>query len=301
MDGRPHRIHARTCLFAGLLAAAALTAADAQAAEPLEGGKLLLTNGVTSVEGSSGGGLASWAVIAGNETDGGIGLSAHATLVVLPDYRLDTQGLAVGIGDRVELSYARQNFNTREVGAALGLGRDFVLNQDIFGAKVRLFGDLVYGPAPAILPQVSVGIQHKRSRDPAVVKAVGAGSAAGTDFTVSATKLFLDKSILANATLRLTSANQLGLLGFGTAGRTARTAQFEGSIAWLLSHRLVVGGEYRTKPDRLAIAREDNAADMFVAYALNRHVTVTAAYVDLGSIATFDGQRGAFLSLQAAF
>lgn len=283
----------------GMLIAAVLTPASAKASGPLDGGKLLLTNGVTSVEGSSGGGLASWAVIAGNETDRGLGVSAHATLVALPDYRLDAQGIAIGIKDRVELSYARQNFNTRAVGAALGLGQGFTFNQDIYGAKVRLFGDLIYGPSA--LPQVSVGVQHKRSRDAAVVKAVGAASAIGTDYTLSATKLFLDKSILANATVRLTSANQFGLLGFGTAGRTARTAQFEGSIAWLLSSRLVVGGEYRTKPDRLAIAREDNAADLFAAYALTRNVTVTAAYVDLGSIATFDGQRGAFLSLQAAF
>lgn len=286
-------------LIASMLIGAALATTKAQAAGPLDGSKLLLTNGVTSVEGSSGGGLASWAVIAGNETDRGIGLSAHATLVELTNYRLDTQGFAIGIKDRIELSYARQNFNTRQVGAALGLGQGFTFNQDIYGAKVRLFGDLVYGPAA--LPQVSVGVQHKRSRDAAVVKAVGAASATGTDFTLSATKLFLDKSVLANATVRLTNANQLGLLGFGAAGRTARTAQLEGSIAWLLSRRLVIGGEYRTKPDRLAIAREDDAADLFAAYALNRNVTVTAAYVDLGSIATFDGQRGALLSLQAAF
>lgn len=299
MNGRANSISARKCIFAGLITAVALTASGALAAGPLDGGKLLLTNGVTTVEGSSGGGLASWAVIAGNETDLGIGLSAHATLVVLPDYRLDTQGFAIGIKDRVEFSYARQNFNTREVGAALGLGRGFTFNQDIYGAKMRLFGDVVYGPAA--LPQVSVVVQHKRSRDAAVVKAVGAASAAGTDLALSATKLFLDKSILANVTVRLTSANQLGLLGFGSTERTSRTTQFEGSVAWLLSRRLLVGGEYRTKPDRLAIARENDAADLFVAYALNRNVTVTAAYVDLGSIATFDGQRGAFLSLQAAF
>lgn len=299
MHARANKKSVRTCLFGSLLTAAALSPSGVQASGPFNGGKLLLTNGVTSVEGSSGGGLASWAVIAGNETDRGIGISTHATVVVLPDYRLDAQGIAIGIRDRVELSYARQNFNTRAVGAALGLGQGFTFNQDIYGAKVRLFGDLVYGPS--VLPQVSVGVQHKRSRDAAMVKAVGAASATGTDYTLSATKLFLDKSILANATVRLTSANQLGLLGFGATGRTTRTAQFEGSVAWLLSRRLVVGGEYRTKPDRLAIAREDDAADLFAAYALNRNVTVTAAYVDLGSIATFDGQRGAFLSLQAAF
>ncbi|MGQ3179095.1 MAG: DUF3034 family protein, partial [Blastomonas fulva] len=58
---------------------------------------------------------------------------------------------------------------------------------------------------------------------------------------------------------------------------------------------------YRTKPDNLAIAREDDWVDLFADYALTRNVTVTAAYVDLGSVATAEKQRGAFLSLQAAF
>ena len=32
-----------------------------------------------------------------------------------------------------------------------------------------------------------------------------------------------------------------------------------------------------------------------------RHVALTAAYVDLGEIATFNRQRGAFLSVQTSF
>lgn len=284
---------------AAALAAAGFAASGAHASEVLDGGKLVLTNGATSVEGSSGGGLASWAVIAGNETDKGIGISTHATMVLLADYRLESHGLAVGVGDRVELSYARQNFDTRDVGTALGLGRGFKLNQDIYGVKVRLFGDLVYGPSA--VPQVSVGIQHKRNLDRPVVTAVGAASAEGTDFYVSATKLDLKRSLLLNATFRLTNANQFGLLGFGTAGNDGRSLQFEGSMAYMLSPKLVVGAEVRTKPNRLAIATEDAAFDLFGAWALNRNLTLTAAYVDLGSIATFDGQRGAYFSLQMAF
>ena len=45
----------------------------------------------------------------------------------------------------------------------------------------------------------------------------------------------------------------------------------------------------------------DAAFDGFVAYALARNLSLTAAYVDLGSIATVKGQRGAFLSLQTSF
>lgn len=283
------------------LACASLVAAPAAAQDEalLDGGKLLLTNGVSTIEGTSGGGLSTWATIAGRETDAGIGLSANITFVELPDYGWQSHGLAVGLFDRVELSYTRQNFDTRDVGAALGLGRGFTFNQDVFAAKLRLAGDVVYG-AP-LLPQIAVGVEHKRNLDGAVVKAVGASEASGTDFTLSATKLFLSHSVLVNTTARLTKANQAGLLGFGSAGATDYTLQFEGSVAYQLSRRAVIGAEYRTKPDRLGIAREDDWWDVFAAYAVTKNLTFTAAYTDLGSIATFENQRGAFLSAQIAF
>jgi hypothetical protein len=287
------------CIIALLAFSAMGQAATAQAGELVDGGKLLLTNGVTTVEGAGGGGLATWATISGMGTDAGIGVSAHATIVELPDYRLQNHGIAVGIKDRLELSYTRQNFDTRLVGAALGLGKGYKLNQDIFGAKLRLAGDAIYGDP--LVPQISIGVQHKRNLDGPVARAVGAGKARGTDFALSATKLFLRHSVLVNATVRLTKANQFGLLGFGGDRSDRYSLQFEGSAAYQFSRRFVVGAEYRTKPNNLAIAREDNAFDVFSAYAITRNVTLTAAYVDLGSIATFDGQRGAFLSAQVAF
>ena len=287
--------------FSAALLLVLATAAPAQAeATPLiDGGKLLLTNGVATIEGTSGGGVATWSTITGRETDRGIGLSGHVTLIELPDYGWQSHGFAVGIANRIELSYARQNFDTRDVGAALGLGEGYTLNQDIFAAKVRLLGDVVYGDP--LLPQISVGIEHKRNRDTPVALAVGAAHGKGTDVTISATKLFLSHSVLVNATARLTKANQTGLLGFGAAGKDDHSLQFEGSIAYQLSRRAVIGAEYRTKPDNLAFAREDDWLDLFAAYALTKNLTVTAAYVDLGSIATFHKQRGGMLSAQFAF
>lgn len=286
-------------LLAILSLACAVTPVAAEEAPLLDGGKLLLTNGVATIEGTSGGGLATWSTIAGRETDRGIGLSGHVTLIELPDYGWQSHGVAIGIANRVELSYARQNFDTRDVGTALALGRGYTLNQDIFAAKLRLVGDTVYGAA--LLPQISLGVEHKRNRDAPVARAVGAAHGSGTDITLSATKLFLTHSVLVNATARLTKANQAGLLGFGTADDDQHRLQFEGSVAYQLSRCAVIGAEFRSKPDNLAIAREDDWWDVFAAYALTDHLTVTAAYVDLGSIATFDNQRGGFLSAQIAF
>ena len=44
--------------------------------------------------------------------------------------------------------------------ARLGLGAGYTFHQDVFGAKVRLFGDVVYDQA-TYLPQVAVGVQYK--------------------------------------------------------------------------------------------------------------------------------------------
>lgn len=262
------------------------------------GDKLLLTNGVTTVEGSSGGGVARWATIGGRQMRGGIGASAHATAIELADFGWHSYGVALGLGDRVELSFSRADFDTRDIGALLGIGQGYTLNMETFGAKVRVAGDLVYGES--WLPQIAVGIEHKRSRNGALVRALGAADSDGTDYTVSATKLLLARSMLLNATLRYTKTNELGLLGFGSAAGAGYKLQFEGSLGYQLSRRAVLGAEYRTKPDNLGLG-EDDWMDIFAAYALTDHLTLTAAYVDLGSIATIPDQRGAFLSAQVAF
>jgi hypothetical protein len=285
---------------AGLLMSALLATPAIARQEMRAGGKLVLTDGVSSVEGSAGGGLATWAVIDGNETRDGIGGSAHVTYVPLADYSLLSEGASVGIMDRVELSYAHQSFDTRKVGAALGLGRGFTFDQDVFSAKLRLFGDAVYDQDTA-LPQVSIGAQYKHANRGAVIRAVGGAHDSGTDFYVSAAKILLGQSLVLDGTVRFTKANQFGLLGFGGDRRDRYSAQFEGSAALLLTRRLALGGEVRTKPDNLGFAREDAAWDAFTAYAMTRNVSLTAAYVDLGPIATVKGQRGAYLSLKLGF
>lgn len=272
----------------------------AHAGEIETGGKLLLTHGVSTVEGSAGGGLSTWAVIAGNDTNHGVGGEVHGTYVDVKDYSLRTYGAAVGWHDRVELSAARQEFDTGVTGAKLGLGKGFTFKQTVLGAKVRVLGDAVY-TQDSWVPQVSVGAQYKDNSQDAIVRAVGAKKDSGVDVYVAATKLLLDKSLVLNGTVRLTKANQSGLLGFGGDKGDSYKPQFEGSAGYLLSKRLVVGAEYRTKPSNLGFAKEDDWKDLFVAYAVNKHLSVTGAYVDLGDIATFKNQRGFYLSLQAGF
>lgn len=271
------------------------------------GGRLLLTGGVSTIEGAAGGGLSPWALIGGYGTKNEFGLTAFATGVTSQDFRLYAYGAAANIGNRLELSLARQNFHLRGVGKAIGLGNDFVISQTIVGAKVRLFGNAVLDQ-DSLLPQVSVGAQYKINDDKTVVGGALGVKRKGVDFYASATKIFLGQSLLVNGTVRLTKANQYGILGFGGLGGKdqAYKPQFEGSVAYLLTRKLAVGGEVRTKANRLEGAlggttfKEEAAFDAFAAYTLNRHVSLTAAYVRLGQIA-LRRQDAAYLSLQVGF
>jgi hypothetical protein len=276
------------------------SAAPVAAEELATGGKLLLTGGVSTIEGSGGGGLATWATTTGYGAAGEVGGNVHGTLVSLPDFELRSWGAAVGLHDRVELSYAHQTFDTQDAGAALGLGKGYTFNQDIWGVKVVLLGDAVYDQ-DRLLPQIAVGAQYKRNDRGAIIAAVGGEDDSGTDYYVAATKLLLDRSLLLNGTVRMTKANQTGLLGFGGPNGSDYSAQFEGSVAWLATKRLAFGAEYRSKPSNLAFAREDDWVDLFAAYAINKNLSVTAAWVDLGEIATFKDQSGFYISLQAGF
>ncbi|WP_298189414.1 DUF3034 family protein [Novosphingobium sp.] len=272
-----------------------------------QGGRLLLTGGVSTIEGAGGGGIVPWALIGSYATRNQIGASAFVTGVDTQDFTLASYGGAVSFYNRLELSVARQNFNLREVGAAIGLGNRYTVSQTIIGAKLRLFGDAVLDQ-DTLLPQVAVGVQYKINDDRTVVGGALGLKRKGVDIYASATKIILSQSLLLNATLRLTKANQFGILGFGGLGGKdqAYKPQFEGSAALLLTRKLAIGGEYRTKSNRLEGAlggtsfREENAYDFFVAYAPTRNISITAAYARLGQIA-LARQNGAYVSLQLGF
>ena len=116
--------------------------------------------------------------------------------------------------------------------------------------------------------------------------------------------MLLAQGVLLNGTLRWTRANQNGLLGFGCAPHCTDHLEPEVSAAYLASRHVAVGAEYRAKPNSLAFAgpafREDAWQDLFVAWAPNKHLSVTAAWADLGNIVGHERQQGAYVSLQWA-
>lgn len=267
---------------------------------PDHSGKLLLTGGVTQIEGSAGGGLTPWAFIGGYGTRDQIGANAYYTNVNISDYKLESYGALIGIMDRVEISVARLTLDTQKVGSLLGLNHNFKIRQNVLGLKVKLLGDGVLEQA-SWLPQISVGAQHKKNQEGDIVKSLGAKEDVGIDYYVTATKIFLNQSILANVTVRRTKANQLGLLGFGGNENNEHEFMFEGSAAYLLNSQLALGLEHRMKPDNLKVAEEESWSDIFIAWAPTKNISLTLAYAQFGRIAIKDNQSGVYTSLQLGF
>lgn len=292
-------------LTLAILVASSAGSAAAQSQASPDMGKLLATGGVSQVEGAGGGGIVPWALITGYGTRDSWGANAHYTYISTQDYKLDTYGVAIGLADRVELSVASQSFK-----GSLAPLDNLILKQDILGIKVKLTGDAVY-EQDSWLPQIAVGAMYKDNKGVKGLGALGVTSVtqlgakddSGYDYYVAATKILLEQSLLLNLTLRATKANQMGLLGFGGDQGDSRKVMPEVSAAYLINRHLAVGAEYRRKPHNLGVDPEKAYYDAFVAWFPTKHVSVTAAYANLGKITVFNPktQRGLYLSVQAGF
>ncbi|HEU0234274.1 MAG TPA: DUF3034 family protein [Gallionella sp.] len=237
----------------------------------------------TNVEGSAGGGLVPMALMHPQ------GPLVSYTNLATQNYGI--QSIAVGgtVMDRVEVSLAHQMVNAAAVGTALAV--DNRINQNIFGLKVKVLdmGDST--------PQVAIGLQAKSSSGAILdyLKTNNAiSSTSGTDLYAVATKVVTvgGKGVVLNGVLRATKANTMGILGFGggtaAGGKTGYSVKPELSAGVFLADNIIFGGEYRAKPNNVSNAvlgfKEEGAYSLFMAYIVNKNMTITAAYVNLGQV-----------------
>ncbi|WP_105166822.1 DUF3034 family protein [Pseudoalteromonas sp. T1lg23B] len=257
----------------------------------LADGKLLATPGVSQIEGSAGGGIVPWAQLAGYASEDEWAVSGFCSRGDVKNYRLDVCGVQANIFDRIELSYAEQDFDVPALNTNI--------EQDISAIKVRLYGDIVYSD----WPQLSVGVQHKSLQDGTVATLVGAEHTSGNDVYVAMSKLHLGAlngyNWFWNITARYSEANQIGLLGFG-GNNVDKQWLLEGSSAVFLSREFALGVEFREKQNNLGLG-ESHWRDVFIAWLPNKSISVTAAWLDLGSIAGVDKQTGWYVSITGYF
>ena len=268
-------------------------------------GKLLATGGGSQIEGTGGGGLTPWALITGYGSRDSYGANVHYTGIRTQDYAIDSAGVAIGLADRFEVSLASQTLRGSKAPLA-----QLAIRQDIVGIKLKLSGDAVVDQ-DRIAPQIAFGLQFKQNKGVRGLGALGitdvtqlgAKKNHGVDVYLSATKLLLDQSLLLNATLRATKANQLGLLGFGGDLHDRYQPMLETSIAYMINRHLFAGVEYRMKPHNLSVDKEKNVADVFMAYFPMHNFSMVAGWVSLGDITVFNprSQSGWYLSLEGGF
>lgn len=260
-------------------------------------GKIIATAGLTQVEGSGGGGLVPWATLSGYDTRDQISVGAFNTQVNVDDFRLQSWGMNASFYDRIEVSLAQQTLDLRPSNGDI--------RQNIIGIKARLYGDVVYSQ----WPQVSLGVQYKTLIDqhtaisPTTADAVGAdNSDHGTDFYLAMTKVHLGLvcgyNFVWNVNFRATKANQMGLLGYGGTKNKSYELMTEASAGILLNQHVVIGLEYRQKPDNLVL-KEDDWKDAFISYIPNKNISLTLAWAELGAIAGVKDQNGWYVSLNA--
>ncbi len=346
MKGKTGNKARRWC--ASILVAAAALSSEAAWADLYNDGKVFLTGGVFTVDGAGGGGAVPWATITGYETRDGINGGVGFTYANLPALQLTVIGAAVGFYDRFEISYAQHdlslnlsNLDTVALAAeaaGLELGTNpwnSTLKMDVLGAKLRLFGDAVY-TSDSWIPQVAIGGLWKENNTDALVHTLGAAESKDWEAYIAATKVLFRWSTLVNVTARYTSANEIGLTGFGSCDGTTcendKEVRWELSVAHLLAKNTAIGFEYQQHGDNLdgksvsignldlsgltdllggvgvgGVAssltqkKEGDWADIFFAYAPNKNLSFVLAYLMLGNISVAPDQNGFYMSMHATF
>lgn len=336
---QPQTMKLTFALALGSLAALFASPASAQYGD----GKVLLTGGVGAIDGAGGGGITPWATIGGYGTRDEINGSIRYTFAELPSYQLNTLGASIGFYDRVELSYTQSTLPTGGTFDTVGLVLDAInadgagiepfnttIKMDVYGAKIRLFGDAIYD-SQNLIPQVAFGGFYKVNKNERLLQTLQANKAEDYELYIAATKLFFPISTLFNVTARYTSANQTGLTGFGGGEDNDKEIRFEGSIAHLLNKTTAIGIEYAQHGDNLdgrsiSLGGTDITAltgvlsslglgtgetlrqlpesdwiDVFFAHALNKNLSITVAAAMLGNITLTPDQTGFYLSMHATF
>jgi hypothetical protein len=311
-------------------------------------GKVFLTEGVSMADGAAGGGAVPWAVVAGNETRDGINGNVHFTYASLPNYSLESLGAAIGFYDRFELSYAYDILPTGSTFNTVGLLTSAIsgtqneatagidpwnttIKMNVFGGKVRLIGEAIYD-SDNLIPQVAVGGFYKVNENKVLLQTLGARKDADWEGYLAVTKIFFPLSTAIDLTARYSSANEIGLTGFGGPNGDKKKLRLEGSLAYLLAKNIAIGGEFAEHNNNLgghsvnldgtnlssltstlgnlgfgnlqsALTQlhESNWKDVFAAYAPAKNLSFTMAILDLGNITLTPNQFGYYLSVAASF
>ena len=196
---------------------------------------------------------------------------------------------------RLELSYSFHRFNLGdwETDTGLGISHSNII-MHVLNARFLMFEEGEYDQA--WLPAITAGVHYKDnaridrmdSNLGGALTGLGMRDDSGEDFTLTATKKIerlLPRPLFVSGTVRNTDAIHTGYLGFSHD----REFVLEANVAYLLQDNLIVGAEFRQKPDKInhisgVVGDEDDWWSLAACYIVNEDLTVTVAYANLGTM-----------------
>lgn len=286
-----HPLSLRLTLF--VLSAALFPCSSALAAGPL-----------LNVEGVAGGGLVPCAYLPPAPAEGsGIGRPVMAQWIVNGrDTHIYSSSIALNLLDRFEAGIAHVMLDFNRIKSDIEhkshgqvRPRENAMHLTVVHLKTLLVREAPARPALALTAEYKYNhtIEKIDENVMGALTAIGYQNCWGVDLDVTLSKTLPDLlwwPLLVHANLRLTRAAQIGLLGFCDH----YSAHLEAAASLVLRPNLLVGAEFRQKPDpyhSLSSSlpgfsmREDDSWDLNIAWNPIPRLTLAAAYLCYGNAA----------------
>ena len=148
-------------------------------------------------------------------------------------------------------------------------------------------------PVPAVTAGVHFkyndGVQRLDRNLGGPFSAVGLDRSSGTDFTITASKMFpqlaFGRPVILTGGIRWSEAAQIGLLGFGDSYHTT----FEGSVVYLPTDWLILGYELRQKNNPYdeipGLAGDEDWWQAFsISWLVDEHLVISGVWGMLGNV-----------------
>jgi hypothetical protein len=231
------------------------------------------------------------------------------------DRNLSALTITEAIGPRAEVGYGLDHLTLGDLPDAIksatgvSIGKSSV-NLHNFNARYQILQESAAGKP--FRPAVTLGLHYKTNSDivsinddlGGALQANGSAHKSGLDVTLYATKLDASSGtpILYNLGLRSSKAAHLGLLGFTDERKTS----VEGSIEAFVKPNVIVGAEYRQKPNSYTaipglVEKEQDWFTVVAAYIINDTATVSGGYGHFGTVLNHDANASWGLAVKNEF
>ena len=242
--------------------------------------------------------------------------SVSSTYVQASSKSVHTFAITETFYRRIEVGYAVSRFYMGSLPHVIrrDMGIDIGRN-DVYLHHLNLRGMLVEENSFDLpLPAITAGVHFKyndgiRSIDDRLaggLGGIGFERSNGVDFVITASKTFPDalfgRPVMASLGLRNSQASQLGYLGFSDDWSTT----LEANVVCCVTDSLVVGYEFRQKGDPYGqiagiIGDENNWHTICTGWIVNEHLTISAGWGYLGTLANTNHTNAVALQVKYEF